>query len=115
MNGGTDRFNAYVHSQGGGCNVECRLIRFSRHAIERMFSREIPPDIVSQIVLGGEVVADYPDDSPHPSVLLLGFQEGRPVHVVVAHDEISGVCHVVTVYRPDPELWTADFKSRRTS
>lgn len=112
---GIDRFNAYVHSQGGDCNVDCRFIRFSRHAIERMFRREIPPDIVSQIISSGEIVATYLDDTPYPSVLMLGFQEGRPVHVVVAHDEVSGVCHVVTVYHPDPELWTVDFKSRRKS
>jgi hypothetical protein len=80
-----------------------------------MFKREIPPEIVSQVVLVGEVVADYPDDTRYPSMLLLGFQEGRPVHVVVARDEISGICHVVTVYRPDPERWAANFKSRRES
>lgn len=95
--------------------MECEYIRFSRHAIERMFKREIPPKVVRKMVFEGEVIADYPDDTPYPSVLMLGFQEGRPVHVVVARDDLSRVCHVVTVYCPDPRLWAADFKTRRES
>lgn len=93
--------------------MNCEYIRFSRHAIERMFKREIPPDVVKRVVVEGEVVADYPEDAPYPSVLMLGFQDGQPVHVVVARDGMSGICHVVTVYRPDPRLWMADFKTRR--
>lgn len=93
--------------------MDCEAIRFSRHAIERMFKREIPPDVVRRVVVQGEVVADYPEDIPYPSVLMLGFQDGRPVHVVVARDEQSGICHVVTVYQPDLQLWMPDFKTRR--
>lgn len=93
--------------------MDCEAIRFSRHAIERMFKREIPPDAVRRVVVQGEVVADYPEDIPYPSVLILGFQDGRPIHVVVARDAQSGICHIVTVYQPDPRLWMADFKTRR--
>jgi hypothetical protein len=57
--------------------VDCEAIRFSRHAIERMFKREIPPDVVRRVVVQGEVVADYPEDIPYPSVLMLGFQASR--------------------------------------
>ncbi len=78
-----------------------------------MFKREIPPDAVVRIIGSGEIVSDYPNDTPYPSVLLLGFQAGDPVHVVVARDNYTGVCYVVTVYRPDSRLWNADFKTRR--
>jgi hypothetical protein len=59
------------------------------------------------------VIASYPDDAPYPSVLVLGFDHGRPVHVVVARDAGAALCHIVTVYRSDPELWSDDFKTRR--
>ena len=65
------------------------------------------------MIENGEVIADYPDDKPYPSTLLLGFAEGRPVYVVVARNEETEDCYVVTVYVPDPTLWEDDFRSRR--
>ncbi len=88
-------------------------IRFSRHAIERMFSREITPDAVARIIDQGEVIASYPDDKPFPSSLLLGYDEKGPVHLVVAGTTETDTQIVVTVYRPDPILWERDFKTRR--
>lgn len=95
--------------------MDCSGFRFSRHAIERMFHRGIAPEVVERIVERGEVIASYPEDKPFPSVLILGFEEGQPVHVVVARDADTRRCYIVTVYRPDPELWSDDFKQRRES
>ena len=95
--------------------MDCRTLRYSRHAIERMFQREISPDIVSDIAGCGRIIAEYPDDKPYPSVLLLGFHDRQPVHVVLSHDEVTGDCHVVTAYRPDPMLWDDAFEKRRES
>ena len=78
-----------------------------------MFQRSIPPDEIFECIRSGEVIANYPDDSPYPSALLLGFTHGAPLHVLVARDDDRGNCYVVTVYRPDPELWGSDFKTRR--
>ena len=78
-----------------------------------MFQRGIRPDAVEDVVAAGEVIASYPDDAPYPSVLVLGFDQGRPVHVVVAREAGTAFCHIVTVYRPDPELWGDEFKTRR--
>jgi hypothetical protein len=93
--------------------MECSAVRFTRHAFERLFERAIPPDAVLRIVEEGEAIASYPEDLPFPSVLILGFEGGRPLHVVVARDPQSGVCFVVTVYSPDPDLWSDDFRTRR--
>lgn len=93
--------------------MDCNTIRYSRHAFERMFQRAVTPDTVTTIVANGEIIASYPDDNPHPSALLLGFDADRPVHIVVARNNDSGECTVVTVYRPDPQIWNDDFKSRR--
>lgn len=44
------------------------------------------------------MIASYPNDAPFPNALVLGFDQGRPVHVVVARDAGARLCHVVTVY-----------------
>ena len=93
--------------------MDCKSVRYSRHAIERIFQRAIPPDAILECIQSGEVIASYFDDAPYPSVLLLGFADGLPVHVLVAQESAGGGCHVVTVYRPDQELWNRDFKTRR--
>jgi hypothetical protein len=46
----------------------------------------------------------YPDDPRGHSHLLLGFTEqDEPIHMVGAIHE--GTLVIITIYRPDPELW----------
>ena len=80
-----------------------------------MFERAIEQRAVLDVLAHGEVIARYPDDRPHPSELLLGFFDGRPLHVVVAREPGHGCCAVVTAYEPDPSIWNDDFKFRRNS
>jgi len=94
--------------------MDCSAVRFTRHAFERMFERSVAPEAIVRIIREGEIIASYPDDRPFPSVLILGFQRREPLHLVVARDAASGTCFVVTVYRPDPALWSEHFKTRRT-
>jgi hypothetical protein len=93
--------------------MDCSGFRYSRHAIERMFQRGITPEVVEGIVREGDVIASYPDDTPFPSTLILGFGQGQPVHVVAARDPATRLCHVITVYRPDRDGWSDDFRTRR--
>jgi hypothetical protein len=93
--------------------MECSGVRFTRRALERMFERAVSPALVLSIISKGEVIASYPDDVPFPSALLLGFDGQRPLHLVVARDPKSGLCFVVTVYVPDPDVWSEDFRTRR--
>ena len=39
---------------------------------------------VRHVLQTGEVIEEYPDDTPFPSYLILGFVGDRPFHVVVA-------------------------------
>jgi len=78
--------------------MDCQSIVFSGHALRRMFERSVQRDAVLHVVRSGESIAEYPDDRPYPSYLLLGFVAGMPLHVVVARDAGSGRCFVVTVY-----------------
>jgi len=93
--------------------MKCRNIVFSQHAFTRMFEREISPEVVKRAAQTGEVIEDYPDDHPYPSVLSLYFEEGRALHIVAGTNEAESACHIVTAYWPDPKLWSADFNVRR--
>lgn len=84
---------------------------FSRHAITRMFERGISKAQVKSIVLKGEVIENYPKDTPYPSFLVLGFVGAIPLHVVAAqmgNEELV----IITVYRPDSKKWDISFKKR---
>ena len=78
-----------------------------------MFLRELGKDDIIEVLKSGEHVAEYPDDRPYPSSLILGFAGTRPVHVVVAQDPQDDACYVVTAYVPDSSLWSDDFRIRR--
>ena len=93
--------------------MDCREIRFSSHAIRRMFERSIRKDDVVRTVLTGEVIVGYLEDRPYPSFLMLGWIDNEPLHVVVAVERESRLCIVVTVYLPDPDLWEGGFRKRR--
>jgi hypothetical protein len=86
---------------------------FRSHAIRRMFQRQIGVDAIRGIILVGEVIEDRPGDLPYPSRLMLGFVNGRPIHVVVADDREAGTTIIVTVYEPERSLWQPSFKRRR--
>ncbi len=86
---------------------------FTGHAVRQMFARRLSVRDIRTLVTGGVTIADYPDDDPFPSKLILGFVDERPVHVVVAYDDETSTGYVVTAYRPDPALWSEDFTTRR--
>lgn len=88
-------------------------ILFSGHALRRMFQRSITRDQVIDVIELGEVIADYPNDKPYPSKLILGFVDEIPVHVVFSENKETATGIVVTAYIPDTSLWGDDYRSRR--
>ena len=88
-------------------------IVFRVHAVQRMFQRGISADDVRQVLSGGEVIENYPDDTPYAGKLLLGWIGTRPVHVVTARNTQDRETIVITVYEPDPKLWESEFKRRK--
>lgn len=93
--------------------MDFKNIVFTQHAFTRMFTREIPNETVKQAIRHGEVIASYPDDQPYPSFLLLHGEKKRALHIVASFDNDTATCYVITVYKPDPELWSEDFRTRR--
>jgi len=90
----------------------CFSVHFSDHIISQMFKRNITVDDVKQILSEGEIIRQYPDDRPYPSFLLLGFIDLRPIHLVVAKKDGTNDCILVTVYEPDRNIWSNDYKSK---
>jgi hypothetical protein len=90
-----------------------RLI-FRQHAIQRMATRDIKPDEVRAVIAHGTVIARYDDDTPYPSRLMLGWINGRPLHVVAADNDDDGETIIITAYVPDPDLWDEDFRSKQS-
>ena len=69
--------------------------------------------MLEETVLHGEVIQEYKDDKPFPSKLILNFIGRRPIHIVVAQNKETKECIVVTCYKPDINIWTNDFKTKR--
>jgi hypothetical protein len=78
-----------------------------------MYQRGIGEPAVRQVISTGEIIEDYPDDTPYPSRLVLGWHGRRPLHVVVADNADDKENIVITVYEPDLTEWESDFKTRR--
>lgn len=88
-------------------------VRFTRHALEKMYERGISPEACETVARDGTIVERYPEDTPFPSELRMGRAGDRVRHVVVSCGE--GAIHVITAYEPNPARWDATFTKRRPS
>lgn len=88
-------------------------INWQRHVLERLMERGIAIETIKNVLLTGDVIEEYPDDTPYPSALLLAWIEMNPYHAVVSFDSHSGYCFVITAYIPDLEHFESDYKTRR--
>ena len=88
-------------------------VTYRVHAVSRMFERGITEAEAHKVLCEGEEIATYPEDTPYPSRLLLGWRGDKPLHVVVAYNAQSDEEIVITVYEPDSVLWDDGFRRRR--
>lgn len=94
--------------------MEAKRLVFRVHAIKRMFQRRISEEDIRHVLTTGEVIEEYPDETPYPSRLVLGWYGSRPIHVVTAdHIEVQETI-VITVYEPDPDQWEPGFRRRKS-
>jgi hypothetical protein len=87
-------------------------INYRLHAVKRMFERKISEKEVRYALETGEVIEDYPDDTPYPSRLILSCYRGRLIHVVAANNSLDDEIIIITVYEPDPSEWDVECKRR---
>ena len=88
-------------------------ISFSIHAIKRMFERRITKNEIHHVLISGDMIENYPDDTPYPSRLMFGWNNDRPLHVVVADNITDDQWIVITVYEPNLNVWESDYKRRK--
>ncbi len=86
--------------------IQSGQIRITDHAYEEANADLFKFDEIYFSALHGSVIEEYQDDSPYPSVLVFGQTfGGDPVHSVWAYNEEKRWAVLITVYRPDPNLW----------
>lgn len=88
-------------------------IAITEHARRRLVERGISVDDIIQCIDTGEIIKQYEDDKPFPSCLVLGAAVNEVyIHVVVSHDREW--IYLITAYRPDPDIWEPDFRTKRS-
>ncbi len=97
------------------CFAENRVL-YTYHARREMRTEEFGPVCEYEVfeeIQNGEIIEEYPDDRPYPSLLIFGRTlAGRAIHVVCACNNEEEQTIVITVYEPDPVRWI-DFRRRR--
>ena len=78
-----------------------------------MVERGISPETIKHVIQNGNIIKEYPEDTPYPSRLILGYEEKRPVHVVSAYNPADDTEYVITAYEPDLIHWSENFTERR--
>jgi hypothetical protein len=91
-----------------------RNLTFRIHALRQMFQRRISGSDIRELLGLGTIIEEYPDDVPYPSCLVSGKINDRPLHVVMAYNNVDREAIVITTYEPDPEMWS-DNNTRRRS
>jgi hypothetical protein len=84
---------------------------FTKHARQRMLDWNVSSPAIRRVIENGVIIERYPHDSPYPSVLMLGWDERNPIHLVAAAKNES-TWIVITVYVPSREKWENDFRTR---
>ena len=92
--------------------IRTGLYEYSQHAVDQSVVRIISTKEVQEAIERGKIIENYPDDKYGPSCLIYGKTgEGRPIHVQCSYPS-RPLVKIITVYEPDPELWTT-FEIRR--
>jgi hypothetical protein len=91
--------------------VDPARIRFSEHALQRMWAQSLSVHAVLEALQVSEVIEDYADAIRGSCALALGVVDKRALHIVAAYDA-HGYHLIITAYLPDPTRWSADFRQR---
>lgn len=91
---------------------KAKAVVFTDHFLERIQKRGILFSNIKTAINNGEIIEQYPDDYPYPSVLILEHSNNDvPLHVVIGVG--NGLVWLVTAYRPDDDKWEMDYKTRK--
>lgn len=80
------------------------------HAYERIKQRGLNLDMIENVILNDDIIERYPDDYPVSSVLLLGYDDNVPIHIICAPTDKGLI--IISVYVPNQNIWLDDYKTR---
>jgi len=88
-------------------------IVWTEHVAIRIRERGLKRKDVVECVSNGEIIEQYPTDTPYPSCLISGrCCLGNPLHIVASLNP-DEYCCIITAYRPTFDKWENDNKTRK--
>jgi hypothetical protein len=84
----------------------------SFHAEKERYAEDISIDDIETAILNGEILENYPTDPRGESCLILGYFEGRAIHIVCGYTTIKSI-RIITVYLPKPPKWINERERRK--
>lgn len=97
-------------------------ILYRDHGEAKRRDEGLSTEEVRTVLENGLVLRRYPEDQPFSSDLVLGwiagparlgtYEKGRPIHVVAADDDEKRGTWIITIYEPNPDEWTDQFRWR---
>ena len=87
--------------------------KYRRHVFDKLRALDLVLAEFQQLLGRGDVIAEAEDGSAERREVVLLVEWLRPLHLVIVVDSAREEERLVTVYEPDPSIWTADFRRRR--
>ena len=94
--------------------VRKQSLFWTYHVNLRLQHRSIARQTILDTVDTYEIVEAYPEDKYLPSYLVLAKHHNEVFHILFATDIAGDNVRIVTAYRPSPDEWASDGKTRRT-
>lgn len=94
--------------------VRARKLLWTYHVNIRLERRFILRSVILESTDSYEIIESYPEDKYLPSYLVRAGFEGDVFHVLFGVDVEGDNVRVVTTYRPNPEEWDEDLRTRRS-
>ena len=91
--------------------VRERKIHWTYHVNMRLAGRYLTRNDILDAVDSYEIIEPYPEDKYLPSYLVLAASR---FHVQFATDVEGDNVRIVTAYKPDPNEWESDLKTRKS-
>jgi len=94
--------------------VRQQSIFWTYHVHMRLQGRSSARQAMLDAVDTYEIIEAYPEDKYFPSYLVLATHHEEGFHILFATDVEGTNVRIVTAYRPSPDEWESDGKTRRT-
>jgi hypothetical protein len=90
-----------------------KSVIWTYHVNMRMENRFISRQTILSSLESFEIIEAYPDDKYLPSYLVFSNHDNIVFHILFAIDVQNENVRIVTVYRPDPQIWEKGLKRRK--